>query len=426
MVVRPVLFTYAILRYQLLDLDIRNRRATIATTMLASTAAVYVVTAFHAQRYGIEPAIAAGIAFTLTVAAAGILLWPLVRVFFEVVPTDPERRDRELYRAALESSVAAPRDHETTDRSVLSALRARLRISEREHAAMEAEARALFKGPADELTVGQRFLGRYRVMSVLGEGGFGRTFLAEDEQMGRRVVLKAARANSSEDARRTLREARLVAKLRHPNIVTIYDAEQVGSSAFLVLEHVEGGSLADALKGAPRPWPPAKRVLIDALAALDAAHDQGIVHRDIKPANILLTADGRAKVADFGVARAPAGSGTVTGLSMAGGHPGSLHYMSPEQVRGGPLDGRSDLYSLGVVWYEMMADRPYLDFDGRTEFEARMAILDERPHLPLRGLPRSWNDLLASALAKDPHQRPSSAAEFRRRLADAAVTQPAR
>jgi predicted Ser/Thr protein kinase len=415
--VRPLLFAYAILRYQLLEVDVRERRAVVGATLLAGMAAVFVSVVTTLTQLDVDSGVATAVGFAVTVGAVGLLTWPLLQWLIAPAPGDHQTRDRELYRAALEEAVAANAGHDSTQDAVLRALRAKLAISDREHAVMEAGVRASFGKPSDGVAAGQTFLRRYRVERLLGEGGFGRTFLAHDEQVGRKVVLKAARVADAHEAKRLLREARVVARLHHPSVVTVFDVEQVAGDVFLVMEYVEGGSLQDRLRSGPLAWPEAAAVLDGLLAGLEAAHAKGILHRDLKPANILLTLDGRAKLADFGIARGPAGTGTVTGLSTDGRQPGSVPYMSPEQVRGKTLDARSDLYSLGVVGYEMVAGQPYLNLRGRDEFDVRLAILEEAPKLPLAGVPSAANEMLAELLAKEPAKRPPTAADVRRRLA---------
>lgn len=410
---RPILFAYGILQFQLLQVDLRARKGIVTSAILVIMATVFLVVSDRTQYLGVSAPVAVGLGLLSTVAAGSLLLLPLIKALFSPGGPAPDPRGHELYRAALEQAVAAGEGHSTTNHRILATLRSRLQISAREHALMETSVRSLFGRGSDGPIVGQTFLGRYRVERVLGEGGFGRTFLARDTQMGRLVALKAARISSAEETKRALKEARLVARLRHPNIVAIHDVEEVAGDLILILEYVEGGSLAEKLrKGRLRPeesYP----LVDDVLAGLEAAHAGDIVHRDLKPENILLTAEGRAKLADFGVARGEAGTGTMTSLSVAGTHPGSLHYMSPEQVRGQPLDARSDLYSLAVVWYEALAGQSYLNFRGRAEFDARLAILDERPRLPISGIPDAVNALLARLLSKDPRKRPASASALR-------------
>ncbi|MGQ0536871.1 MAG: serine/threonine-protein kinase, partial [Methanobacteriota archaeon] len=328
-----------------------------------------------------------------------------------------EREGREAYRAALDRPVVAGAVDEPGTRSVLASLRAKYRISDREHAVLLAEIKAAHGLGASGIVVGGAFLGKYVIQRELGEGGFARTFLARDEKLGREVVLKVARWSNPEETKRALREARILAKLSHPNIVTVHDAEEVTGEVVLVLEYVQQGSLADRLGKGALALAPALALAQDVLAALEEAHSLGIVHRDVKPGNILVTKEGRAKLADFGIARPPKGAGTVTGPSMTDSGSGTLRYMAPEQARGLAADERSDLYSLGVVLYEMLTGRSYLPFDGLAEFEARRAILEEEPDLPIPGVPSQVNVALRRALAKDPAERPADAAELRRLLA---------
>jgi hypothetical protein len=422
MLLRPLLFAFGILQYQMLDVDIRSRRAVMTVLILSGMASVYLLAVWILQDYGVAPHLAAGVGTVVLLGLGAFLAWPIARALLAPPGQNEEPRGRQLYRAALESALDEKRRPDDSNQAILRALRSRLRISDREHAAMEADVRALFGRPVDGLAVGTRFLDRYQVLEVLGEGGFGRAVLAKDEQVGRKVVIKAARAASADEAKRLLREARALARTRHPNIVAVFDVENVAGDLFLVLEHVEGGSLANRLSRGPLPWSATLPLMDGVLAALAFAHGKGIVHRDVKPGNILLGADDRPILADFGVARVPAGSGTAVGLSLAGDQPGSLYYMSPEQVRGASIDHRSDLYSAAVVWYEALAGKPYLEFGGRTEFDARLAVLEERPRLPIPGLPAAVNQLLADALAKEPRNRPATAEEFRARLAALAIT----
>lgn len=418
MLVRPVLFAYGILRYQLLEVDLRRQGALVAAAIVAGLSGLFVSVAATLESWGLSPGVAAGLALGTSLATGAAFARPLLGFVLSGPRETTGARGRELYTAALAEAVAADADHASSEERILRALRSRLGISEREHGLLETAVRAQF-GQGSTVGVGQEFLGRYRVLALLGEGGFGRTFLAEDQQVRRRVVLKVARGSTAEEAARTLREARVVARLAHPRIVTVYDVEQVGDQCILVLEHVAGGSLADRLRTGRVPPTDALRIAEDVLEALEAAHAEGVVHRDVKPANILLARDGRAKLADFGVARSLDASGTASGISLEGANPGSLRYMAPEQVRGLPAEPRSDLYAVGVVLYEMLAGRPYLDFTGRVEFDMRLAILQEEPALPLAGLPRPVNQLLEEALAKEPARRPESAASMRWRLAEA-------
>ena len=353
------------------------------------------------------------VAVAVTAGGAGVKLRQRAKDK-RVLAAAKAREDRDVYRAALQRVVASGAADPAQD-EVLAALRRRLGISEREHARYEMEARAGLGIAGGRLAAGELFLGRYRIERSLGEGGFARTFLATDERLSRRVVLKAARLDSAEEAKRAQREARVLAKMDHPRIVAIHDVEEVGGEVVLVLEHMSQGSLADKLRSGPLPTAQALAVADDVLTALEAAHAQGVVHRDVKPANVLLTADGRAKLADFGIARG-GGEDTATEGSMLGDGAGSIACMAPEQARGVAVDERSDLYAVGALLYHALAGRTYLPFDRLSPFDARIAIVEDAPDLPLPSVPPELNELLARALAKDAADRPQSAVEMRRAL----------
>ena len=173
--------------------------------------------------------------------------------------------------------------------------------------------------------------GRYRTLRLIGTGGMARVFLAEDQRLGRQVAVKRLHAHSPEDiARRFQREARLGAALNHPNLVAVYDVETDGESVLIVMEYVEGTTLAAELKAGALGVDRTVAMISDVAAALDAVHDKGIVHRDVKPANVLIRADGTAKLADLGIASLAEG----TSITASGAVLGTAAYMAPEQVRG--------------------------------------------------------------------------------------------
>lgn len=206
-------------------------------------------------------------------------------------------------------------------------------------------------------------LGRYRVLRRLGEGGQGVTHLCHDERLHRDVVVKTIRVGSGD----ALREARALARLRHPNVVTVLDAEQERDAVHIVMEHVERGSLRGSLarEGALSPQR-AGAILGDVLLGIEACHAAGIIHRDVKPENILLTSEGSAKLADLGLARDATGG---AGATLVGGV-GTLAYMSPEQLRGEAVDARTDIYAAGVLLQEMlMGETPRVA--ALDAFEAR-------------------------------------------------------
>jgi len=273
------------------------------------------------------------------------------------------------------------------------------------------------------ITTGRK-LGSYQVMSVLGKGGMGEVYLAEDTRLGRKVALKLLPSSFTTDAerlRRFEREARAASALNHPNILTIYEIDSVDGRRFIATEYVEGETLRQRQKHSPLKVSEVLELGIQVASALAAAHQAGIVHRDIKPENIMLRSDGYAKVVDFGLAKltetAKAASGgdvstmllmdTDTGVVM-----GTTAYMSPEQARGLPLDARTDIWSLGVVLYEMLSGRP--PFKGDTPSDMIVAILDRDP-APLQTsaiVPSELDWIIRKALQKDREERYQTAREL--------------
>jgi len=266
-------------------------------------------------------------------------------------------------------------------------------------------------------------IGRYEVERILGKGAMGVVFLARDPHLGRQVALKTyalPEGISDEVVRefeeRLIREAHAAAALSHPNIVTVHDAGIDGEHRFpyIVMEYVPGQSLKDFLDGRHRLSPDLALHFGDALAsALDAAHRAGIVHRDIKPANILVReSDGVVKVTDFGVSRLSESELTRTGALI-----GSPAYMSPEQIRGAPVDARSDLFSLALVLYEALTSQRA--FGGEDLAAVTYALVHETP-APVRhripDLPAGLDLFFARAFAKDPADRFQDAASFRAAL----------
>src|SRR6185312_13131566 len=217
--------------------------------------------------------------------------------------------------------------------------------------------------PPEIVPLADSLAGQYDIERELGRGGMGVVYLAHDVKLDREVAIKVLPpllAGSAEVRERFLREARTAARLSHPNIVAIHRADEIDSRVFFVMGYIAGESLADRLRRTGS-LEPREAVPIVRDVALAYAHERGIVHRDIKPENILLEASsGRAMVTDFGIARvAEAAPLTMTGQVL-----GSVHYMSPEQVSGDKLDGRSDLYSLGVVAFQALSGR--LPFDSES------------------------------------------------------------
>ena len=272
---------------------------------------------------------------------------------------------------------------------------------------------------------------RYELAETLGAGGMARVVAAYDHRLRRRVAVKLVREELTADPtsrERLLREARAAAGLQHPNTVAVHDVGEQDGHAYVVLELVDGGTLADRLREHGR-LPSAEVAEIGAavLAALQAAHERGLVHRDVKPANVLLPAAGGVKLADFGIAKAL--DAVTADLTATGQVLGTPRYLAPEQVAGKPATPASDLYSLAAVLYECLAGQP--PFDAETAIAVALAH-QQQPVPPLAdrapAAPTPLVAVIERALAKDPAQRPPSAAHMRAELLaiDAAsVTEPA-
>ncbi len=264
-------------------------------------------------------------------------------------------------------------------------------------------------------------LGRYRILDQLGEGGMGRVYRALDERLEREVALKVLRSEllRDESARRRFRqEARALSRLNHPGIATLFDFDTQESTDFLVLEFVPGQTLAALLAGGPLPESRARAIALEVGEGLEAAHEQGIVHRDLKPGNIIITPRGRAKVLDFGLARlTPAATPASLDVTRSMAVVGTLPYMAPEQVAGGPVDPRTDLYALGAVLYEMLAGRRAF---GEASLAALVYDIVHRDAPPLRELRSGVSEELARlaerCLEKDPGRRFPDAAALVRAL----------
>jgi serine/threonine protein kinase len=266
---------------------------------------------------------------------------------------------------------------------------------------------------------GGRSVGRYRIVDFLGAGAMGEVYLAEDPHIERKLAIKTVRLvgrpQEVEDRKkRLLREARAAGRLLHPNVVALFDAGETEGLLYLAFEFVEGQDLAQRLERGPLSLREVLRIVRQVADALHYAHGQGIVHRDIKPSNILIDTIGRVKVADFGIAKM---AGQSTELTMAGSVMGSPQYLSPEQIRGEDLDGRSDVFSLGVVLYELLSgNRP---FAGETITTLVYQILhkDAPPVSALRAVPPRVEELLRRMLTKDRDERIATAAEVAKELA---------
>jgi len=256
------------------------------------------------------------------------------------------------------------------------------------------------------------FDGRYMIVRKLGAGGMADVYLAEDQELGRRVAIKilnGRHANDDQFIERFRREAKNAAALNHPNIVSIYDRGEAEDTYYIAMEYLDGRTLKELIVGhGQAPVRVAVEYARQILSALRFAHRHGIVHRDIKPHNVLVDREGRVKVTDFGIARAGTSQMTETGSIV-----GTAQYLSPEQARGGEVDQRSDLYSLGVVLYELLTGKT--PFEGDTPVEIAMKHLSNTPQTPseLRSdIPPELDMVILRALAKDPDERYQSADEM--------------
>jgi tRNA A-37 threonylcarbamoyl transferase component Bud32 len=271
--------------------------------------------------------------------------------------------------------------------------------------------------------------GRYRLVRHLARGGMAEVYVAEDQLLNRTVAVKVLFPELARDeafVERFRREARAAASLNHHNIVSVYDFGEDEGSWFIVMEYVEGRNLRDIIRS-EGPMEPARAADFGAevAAALGAAHAQGIIHRDVKPANVLIAADtGTVKVADFGIARA---ANARQGLTMPGTVLGTATYLSPEQAQGQAVDARTDVYSLGMVLYEMLAGKP--PFTGDSPVAVAYQQLSQTAPPPSTHndlVPPALDAIVMKAMSKDPAARQSSAEEIREELLaiDRAVGDP--
>jgi serine/threonine-protein kinase len=259
--------------------------------------------------------------------------------------------------------------------------------------------------------------GRYRLERRLGHGGMASVYLARDSVLDRPVAVKLLADNVAGDEglrKRFVREARLAARLSHPNVVSIYDTGADEGRPYIVMEYVDGATLADLLARETLEPEEARQLALQACRGLAHAHDAGLVHRDIKPQNLLLGRDGTLKIADFGIARAAEG----TALTQAGTVLGTAAYLSPEQALGEEVTAATDIYSLGAVVYELLTGRPPLEPESLADLadrQRRPAIAPVRELAP--DLPRDLEDVVMRCLARNPAYRPRSASALEQELA---------
>jgi serine/threonine-protein kinase len=264
-------------------------------------------------------------------------------------------------------------------------------------------------------------IGDYEIVRELGHGGMGQVYLVRNvisDRVEAMKVLLPDLAQQGDLASRFMREIKVLASLEHPNIAQLRTAFTADNQLVMIMEYVEGDTLAQRLERGAFSTPDALNYMGQVLAALSYAHGKGVIHRDIKPANMMLTPQGVVKLMDFGIARSTQDLGmTVTGTTM-----GSVCYMSPEQVKAEPIDARSDLYSAGVSLYEMVTGRNM--FSATSSFSIMEAHVKETPHPPIElqpNLPKALNDIIVMAVAKDPAQRFQTADAFRNALSQVSV-----
>src|SRR5436190_6269867 len=275
-----------------------------------------------------------------------------------------------------------------------------------------------------------RTLGHFRILEKLGEGGMGVVYLAQDTRLQRNVALKLlppAMAREPERLRRFEREAKVVASLNHPNIVTLFSVEEAENERFLTMEYVEGQTLDELVPSEGLETREVLRLGVQLADAVAAAHQRGITHRDLKPSNVMVTVEGRVKVLDFGLAKLLDDDSTQLhglapdNLTREGSIVGTLAYMSPERLQGKVADARADVFALGVLLYEMATGaRP---FNGGNSAELISAVLRDQPP-PLRrlkpDLPGSLGDVIMRSLEKNPDARLQAAGVVRDALETAA------
>ncbi len=271
-------------------------------------------------------------------------------------------------------------------------------------------------------------LGRYLVHEQIGAGAMGVVYRASDPLLERNVAIKTIRidvtaAEREEFKKRFFREAKSAARLNHPNIVTVYDAGESGEIAYIAMELLDGKDLRHYIRRDERPsFERTAEIVADVARALHYAHIEGVVHRDVKPGNIIVLNNGAVKLADFGIARLATGSGTQTGQTF-----GTPKYMAPEQIAGRPVDGRADIFALGIVLYQMLTG--VAPFDGDSFSSIMFRVMQEPAVSPselIEGLPSGFEYVLSRALAKDPNNRYQNAGQMELDLRNLALSDAAK
>lgn len=410
------IFVYGMLSHEIVESRVLTRGLVPTTVGALVGLAVFVVVgptlawSGEAARASFLTGLAAG-----TLSGVGAAAGALALASRLDPPVQGEARRLELYRAALEAAWASGPPGARARRQ-LEADRRAFGVSPEEARVLEHVVSAGLQkeglAPGDEPVAGL-VLG-----PLLGEGAHGRVFEARLYPEGKPVVVKELfpdAVGGAERRRHLLAEVRALSLLHTPRVVRLLDVHATRGRHLLVMERVEATPLSRLLAGKPLPQEAASRILLDLLEALAAAHEAGVVHRDVKPSNVLVDADGRAHLTDFGIATAPTDPSTlrstVSAFTEFGAHAGTLAYMAPEQALGEPASRASDVYAAGLLAYEMLVGRPALDLRGRRGFDAIERVA--RPTLDLTPLPPAWRLVLGRALARDPTARYASAAQMR-------------
>lgn len=417
---------YAIIRFETFDAEVKVVRGAVGATVFGVAALGAFGTYQVLEQMLGSTALAAGLAQALLAALLAVavvagdegLVGGLVGRI--AAPRKLEDRRFEVYEAALARAMASGRLD--ADRTFLADLRRRLGISRAGHELVVRLVEEAPPEPEQVPEVGDVLADRYRVESAIGEGASGEVLRARDLEEDRTVVVKLLKLPTGDRTsaiRDFVREAHLASRVEDPHVVQILDMGVAGDRPFLVMEHVAGGTLEDRLDQAGRlEVREAARIADQVLAGLEAIHDKGVVHRDLKPSNVLLGEDGRAWIADFGVATRVDPSSTASGLGEVADVAGTPSTMSPEVARGEPATPRSDLFAVGAVLHEMLAGEPYVDLQGSAARMMRTIRRAEPAPLP-DDVPVDVARVVRRALSKDPEDRFASAAAMREALREA-------
>ncbi|MHB8586701.1 MAG: serine/threonine-protein kinase [Thermoplasmatota archaeon] len=431
---RPALLLYAVANYPVLGFDLRGHERGLSRALLVLVGAVFLPAEEFVQQVsplGPDMAVPVGIAGGIV---ASVATYTVIRDWYSH-RTDTDRtlrveEDRQigqrriaLYEGALASALGPDLSIPAAKEAEVRRLRLGLSITDTEHATALAAARKALEdaGPdhGGPLPVGSLVRERYRIDALLGEGGGGRTYRAWDTTLERTVAVKEILAGTDPRLRESaLREARLMARVHHPNVISLHEIAEAAGRTFLVMEYASGGSLATRLRSGPLPPADAQRILVDVLEGLSALHAEGLLHRDIKPSNVLIDAQGHAKVGDLGAARSPMAADVTLGAARA---PGTPIYMAPEQVLGAKTDVRTDLYAAGLLLHEMLTGESYVRAAARQGTLVEEMIVSRPPPIPLPSAPAWANAFLAATLRKEAGERCASAAAARALALDSAT-----